>query len=166
LKKIALLSDSHGLIDPKAFLHMDSADEIWHAGDIGDLHILDQLPTDKILRIITGNIDGTEARLQYPEEVFFEVEAVKVYMLHIGGKPPHYAKGVKSKLRSYRPHLFVCGHSHICKVEFDAISNVLYMNPGAVGNHGFHLVKTMLLFDLEEGNIKNLRVVELGKRGK
>jgi uncharacterized protein len=166
LKKIALISDSHGFIDPKAFTHMEMADEIWHAGDIGDLGILDQLPADKVLRIITGNIDGQEAREVFPEAIFFEVEAVKIYMLHIGGKPPHYAKGVKNDLNRYSPQLFVCGHSHICKVEFDPKANLLYMNPGAVGNHGFHVVKTMLLFELDQGQIKNLRVVELGKRGK
>lgn len=166
MKKIALISDSHGFIDSKAYIHLESADEIWHAGDIGDLSVLDQIPSGKTHRIITGNIDGLEARQEFPEELFFEVEAVKIYMLHIGGKPPYYAKGVKNKLKSYSPQLFVCGHSHICKVEFDHGLNVLYMNPGAVGNHGFHIVKTMLLFELDQGQIKNLRVVELGKRGK
>jgi uncharacterized protein len=166
LKKIALISDSHGYIDSKALPHLNDADEIWHAGDIGEVTVLLQLPQNKVMRIITGNIDGYDIRHQFPEELFFEVEGVKIYMLHIGGKPPHYAKGVKSKIRALKPDVFVCGHSHICKVEYDSNLNCLYMNPGAIGQHGFHLVKTMLLFEVKESKIINLRVVELGKRGK
>ncbi|MGY6741555.1 MAG: metallophosphoesterase family protein [Cecembia sp.] len=164
--KIALISDSHGHIDERVLSHLTQADEIWHAGDIGDLSILDQLPPSKSLRVVTGNIDDAQARAAFPETLVFEVEGLKVLMLHIGGKPPRYAKGVKEKIRSTQAGLFVCGHSHICKVEFDSDLNCLYMNPGAVGQQGFHVIRTMLLFEIEQGKVENLRVVELGKRGK
>jgi len=164
--KIALISDSHGYLDSAVLTHLREVDEIWHAGDIGEIEILDRLPSGKNLRVITGNIDDHQARLIYPEELVFDIEGVKVLMLHIGGKPPGYAKGVKDRIRTISPHLFVCGHSHICKVEFDKNLNCLYMNPGAVGQQGFHVMRTMLLFELEDGKIKNLRVVELGRRGK
>jgi putative phosphoesterase len=164
--KIALISDSHGYLDSAVLTHLREVDEIWHAGDIGEIEILDRLPSGKNLRVITGNIDDHKARLIYPEERVFDIEGVKVLMLHIGGKPPGYAKGVKDRIRTISPHLFVCGHSHICKVEFDKNLNCLYMNPGAVGQQGFHVMRTMLLFELEDGKIKNLRVVELGRRGK
>lgn len=166
MKKIGLISDSHGYLDEIVTGHLADVDEIWHAGDIGDLSILDILPRDKVLRIITGNIDDQEARSGYPEELWFEVEGLKVGMIHIGGKPPQYAKGVKNLIRQHGVQLFVCGHSHICKVEFDRNLNCLYLNPGAVGQSGFHIVRTMLLFEIDQGKIQNLRVVELGKRGR
>jgi putative phosphoesterase len=166
MKKIGLISDSHGYIDEKTVAHLKDVDEVWHAGDIGNMAVLDNLPKDKVTRIITGNIDDLEARNQYPEELWFEVEALKVGMIHIGGKPPQYAKGVKNLIRQHGINLFVCGHSHICKVEFDKSLNCLYMNPGAIGQSGFHIVRTMLLFEIENGKIQNLRVVELGKRGR
>ena len=164
--KIALISDSHGYLDLSVLEHLQEVDEIWHAGDIGEIEILNSLPAGKKSRVITGNIDDNQARMLYPEEQIFEIEGVKIFMLHIGGKPPGYAKGVKNRIKSIEPHLFVCGHSHICKVEFDKNLNCLYMNPGAIGQQGFHLMRTMLLFELDNGKIKNLRVVELGKRGK
>jgi len=164
--KIALISDSHGYIDDAVLKQLIHADEIWHAGDVGNLGILDQLPKGKKLRVVTGNIDDAQARSRFPEELTFEIEGLKVLMLHIGGKPPRYAKGVKEKIKSAQAGLFICGHSHICKVEFDRNLNCLYMNPGAIGQQGFHLMRTMLLFDVAQGKVQNLRVVELGKRGK
>jgi putative phosphoesterase len=166
MKKIGLISDSHGNLDEKVVGHLKDVDEIWHAGDIGDLGILDNLPSDKVWRIITGNIDGLEARNRFPEELWFEVEGMKIGMIHIGGKPPQYAKGVKNLIAQNGLQVFVCGHSHICKVEFDKNLNCLYMNPGAIGQSGFHIVRTMLLFEIENAKIQNLRVVELGKRGR
>jgi putative phosphoesterase len=164
--KIALISDSHGNLDPSVQEHLKEADEIWHAGDIGDVEILERLPKGKKTRIITGNIDDHHARMLYPEELVFEIEGIKVLMVHIGGKPPGYAKGVKNQIRTIQPNLFICGHSHICKVEFDKNLNCLYMNPGAIGQQGFHIMRTLLLFEIDAGRIHNLRVVELGKRGK
>lgn len=166
MKKIGLISDSHGYIDEKVIQHLTDVDEIWHAGDVGDISLLKQLPQDKKLRVVYGNIDDQDARVQFPEEDVFELEGVKVYMIHIGGKPPRYANGVKKRIGEINPKLFVCGHSHICKVEFDKTTNALYMNPGAIGVQGFHQMRTMLKFELEEGQIKNLRVIELGKRAK
>lgn len=164
--KIALISDSHGFIDEKALAHLQDVDEIWHAGDIGNEEVIHALPQDKTIRAVYGNIDDMQMRLSYPEDLFFEIQGVKVLMLHIGGNPPKYAQGIKKKIQFLKPHLFVCGHSHICKVVFDKEIDTLYMNPGAIGIQGFHQVRTLLKFDIEEGKTKNLRVVELGKKGK
>lgn len=166
MKKIGLFSDTHGYLDETVRGYLEDVDEIWHAGDIGGIEILDNLPSDKVWRIITGNIDDLKARNRFPEELWFEVEGMKIGMVHIGGKPPQYAKGVKNLIRQHGIKLFVCGHSHICKVEFDKNLNCLYMNPGAVGQSGFHVVRTMLLFEIENAKIQNLKVVELGKRGR
>lgn len=164
--KIALISDSHSFIDEQTLAHLKEVDEIWHAGDIGSRLVMDALPEGKRIRAVFGNIDDLQMQQTYPEWQEFTLEGVKVLMTHIGGKPPRYATGIKTKIKESAPNLFICGHSHICKVEFDKIVNCLYMNPGAIGQHGFHLMRTMLLFDLEAGQVKNLRVVELGKRGK
>ena len=164
-KKIGLISDSHSYIDAKTLSYLQDVDEIWHAGDIGMAAVMQVLPAGKPIRAVFGNIDDASAQLDYPEWLDFELEDVRVLMTHIGGKPPRYAKGVKERIKSARAQLFICGHSHICKVEFDKALNCLYMNPGAIGQQGFHLMRTMLLFELECGRIQNLRVVELGKRG-
>ncbi|EAZ80608.1 metallophosphoesterase family protein [Algoriphagus machipongonensis] len=164
--KVALISDSHSYIDHKTLTYLDSVDEIWHAGDIGNLQVMESLPPGKQIRAVFGNIDDAEIQQEYPEWLDWEVDGVHALMTHIGGKPPRYAKGIKAKIKSVKPKIFICGHSHICKVEFDKELNCLYMNPGASGQHGFHIMRTMLLFDLDAGEIKNLRVVELGKRGK
>lgn len=163
--KIGLISDTHGFIDDRTISLLAEVDEIWHAGDIGNLELMARLPTGKPIRAVWGNIDDAAAQEAYPEWQNFEVEGVKVLMTHIGGKPPRYAKGIRSKIKEEGPQLFVCGHSHICKVEYDASLTCLYMNPGAVGQQGFHQMRTFLLFDLESGGVKNLRAVELGKRG-
>ncbi|WPR75840.1 metallophosphoesterase family protein [Algoriphagus sp. NG3] len=164
--KIALISDSHSFIDHKTLAYLADVDEIWHAGDIGSIAVMQALPNGKTIRAVFGNIDDKEMQHTYPEWQEFTLEGVKVLMTHIGGKPPRYAKGIKAKIKESAAHLFICGHSHVCKVEFDKTVNTLYMNPGAIGQHGFHVMRTMLLFDLEAGQVKNLRVVELGKRGK
>ncbi len=164
-KKIGLISDSHSYIDTKTLSYLQDVDEIWHAGDIGLQTVMEALPSGKPIRAVFGNIDDQECQQTYPEWLDFELEGVRVLMTHIGGKPPRYAKGVKERIRSSRAQLFICGHSHICKVEFDRALNCLYMNPGAIGQRGFHQMRTMLLFELEGGKIQNLRVVELGKRG-
>ncbi len=164
--KIALISDSHSYIDHKTLTYLQDCDEIWHAGDIGSMDVMQALPAGKVIRAVFGNIDDAELQEQYPEQLIFTVGGVKVLMTHIGGKPPRYAKGVKQLIREIQPQLFICGHSHICKVEFDAALGCLYMNPGAIGQQGFHTMRTMLLFELDAGRINNLRVVELGKRGR
>lgn len=164
--KVALISDSHSYIDDKTLSYLQNVDEIWHAGDIGSMDVMASLPQGKQIRAVFGNIDDLEIQSIYPEWASWESEGVKILMTHIGGKPPRYSKGVKSKIKESKPQLFICGHSHICKVEYDQALNCLYMNPGAIGQQGFHQMRTLLLFDLEAGQIKNLRVVELGKRGK
>ena len=163
-KKIGLISDSHSYIDAKTLSYLTDVDEIWHAGDIGLRDVMKALP-DKPIKAVFGNIDDADAQQDYPEWLEFDSDGVKVLMTHIGGKPPRYAKGVKERIKSSGAQLFICGHSHICKVEFDRALNCLYMNPGAIGQQGFHIMRTMLLFELESGKIQNLRVVELGKRG-
>lgn len=164
-KKIGLISDSHSYIDHTTLNYLQEVDEIWHAGDIGNLNVMKSLPMGKPIRAVFGNIDDQNVQEEYPEWQEFELEGVRVLMTHIGGKPPRYAKGVKERIKSFGAQLFICGHSHICKVEFDKALNCLYMNPGAIGQQGFHQMRTMLLFELGHGKIQNLRVVELGKRG-
>ena len=163
--KIGLISDSHGYLDHKTIDYLQEVDEIWHAGDVGDVSILGLLSKSKPLRGVYGNIDDASVKEILPEWLEFEVEGVKILMTHIGGKPPRYAKGVKERIKSRKPQVFICGHSHICKVELDRELNCLYMNPGAVGQQGFHPIRTLLLFDLDKGKVTNLRVVELGRRG-
>lgn len=164
-QKIALISDSHSYIDHKTLSYLQQVDEIWHAGDVGDISVLDQIPPGKVLRGVFGNIDDQKIQSVFPEWMSFELEEVRVLMTHIGGKPPRYAKGVKEKIKEFSAQVFICGHSHICKAEFDKTLNCLYLNPGAIGQQGFHQMRTMMLFDLDQGKIQNLRVVELGRRG-
>jgi len=163
--KIALISDTHGMLPENALPALEQADEIWHAGDVGDPEVLLSLPEKPIHRLVYGNIDDASLRQRFEEELFFTSGGVKVLMLHIGGKPPRYATGIKAKIKRLRPDIFICGHSHICKVVYDKDLECLYLNPGALGNQGFHQVKTMMTFELD-GKIKNLKVLELGKRGK
>ena len=162
--RIALLSDTHSYLDPKVFKYIEGCDEVWHAGDIGSLEVTDQLKKIKPLRAIFGNIDGGVLRQEFPEDLIFTAEGVKVFMTHIGGKPYAYPARVKEIILKEKPKIFICGHSHILRVEFDQKFGVLYLNPGAAGFHGFHKVKTMLRFHLEKGEIKNMEAIELGLR--
>jgi putative phosphoesterase len=164
MKRIALLSDTHSYLDPALPKYIDSCDEIWHAGDIGTLEITDTLEKWKPLRAVYGNIDGDKLRVVHPENQVFELEGVKVLMTHIGGYPGRYNPLVRALIEREKPKLYICGHSHILKVMFDKKYNCLHMNPGAVGVHGFHKVKTFLRFTLDKGNIKDLEVIELGNR--
>lgn len=164
--KIGLISDTHSYLDPRVFDYFKDCDEVWHAGDVGNASVLDELENFKPLRGVYGNIDGQEIRVRLPEKNVFVLEGVRVYMIHIGGTPPRYARGVKAELKSHEPNLFICGHSHILKVMPDkALNNMLYMNPGAAGRQGFHKVRTLLRFELNQGKIEKLEAIELGKRG-
>lgn len=163
--KIGLMSDTHSHLEEGVFKHFECCDEIWHAGDIGNLAVADTLEAFKPFRAVYGNIDGHELRACYPEHLHFEVEGVRVWMTHIGGYPGRYPARIKSQFNRHNPDLFICGHSHILKVMPDPKHNLLHMNPGACGTHGFHQVKTLLRFDLERGKIKNLEAIELGRRG-
>ena len=164
MKRIGLLSDTHGWLDARIRDHFVACDEIWHAGDIGGLHVTDELAKWKPLRAVYGNIDDAAARKTHPEHQRFTLDEVNVWITHIGGRPPGYDRNVISELRANPPTLFICGHSHICMVKFDDRLKTLYMNPGAAGKHGFHHVRTVLRFTLENGKIKDLEVVELGAR--
>ena len=165
MKKILLLSDTHGNIDESILKYVISADEVWHAGDIGNLIVTDAIEKIKPLRAVYGNIDGQYARLSYPEFQNFYCEKVLVLMTHIGGSPGRYNPKVRSVLSKSYPKLFICGHSHILKVMQDKKYKHLHMNPGAAGIQGFHQVRTMLRFEINEDKIENLEAIELGIRG-
>ncbi|OOB84331.1 YfcE family phosphodiesterase [Flavobacterium columnare] len=164
MKKILLLSDTHGHIDESILKHINWADEVWHAGDIGNLIVTDTIKKYKPLRAVYGNIDGTSARMEFPLHNRFYCEKVDVFMTHIGGYPNKYNPEIKDELYKNPPKLFVCGHSHILKVQFDKKLNLLHMNPGACGKSGFHQIRTMLRFIIEGETIKELEVIELGSR--
>jgi putative phosphoesterase len=164
LKKILLLSDTHSYLDDKILKHVDWADEVWHAGDIGDLVVTDTLKKLKPLRAVYGNIDNNEARMEFPLYNRFWCEEVEVLMTHIGGYPGKYNPAIRQELQTNPPKLFICGHSHILKVQFDKQLNLLHMNPGAAGIHGFHQVRTMLRFIIDGPAIKDLEIIEFQKR--
>ena len=164
--KIGLLSDTHGWIHPRLFDHFAECDEIWHAGDIGNIEIADQLAAFKPLRAVYGNIDNAIVRSAYKETLTFMAENVKVWITHIGGSPGHYDRRVLPGLYEDPPDLFICGHSHIAKVKYDEKGGFLYMNPGAAGYNGFHKFMTVLRFSIKEDKITDLELIELGERGK
>ena len=162
--RIGLLSDTHGFLDPNIFLHFKKCDEIWHAGDFGNEGVSEKLKSFSIIRGVFGNIDGREIRQVYPEEQNFICDGINVFMTHIGGYPGNYFPEVAAKLASYKPNLFICGHSHILKVMPDKKNGLLHMNPGAAGRHGFHKIRTILRFTILNGKISDLEAIELGLR--
>jgi len=164
MTKILLLSDTHGHMDDSILKYAAQADEIWHAGDIGNLALTDKLKALKPLRAVFGNIDDPMTQSEFPEHNRFFCEGVDVWITHIGGYPNRYNARVRDEIKKNPPKLFICGHSHILKVMNDKKLNLLYMNPGACGKHGFHQVRTMLRFVIDGKNISNLEVIELGKR--
>jgi|SRR5690554_1090706 len=164
MKKILLLSDTHSYIDDAILKHVKQADEVWHAGDIGDLNVTNQIKKLKPLKAVFGNIDGHDARAEFPENNRFFCENVDVWMTHIGGYPNRYDIRIREALKNNPPDLFICGHSHILKVMPDKKLNLLHMNPGAVGKYGFHKVRTMLRFVIDGSNIKDLEVIEFESR--
>jgi len=159
-----LLSDTHSHIDESILKYVRLADEVWHAGDIGDLKVTDTIKTIKPLRAVYGNIDDDKARLEYPLHNRFMCEGVDVWITHIGGYPGKYNQAIRAEIQRNPPKLFICGHSHILKVQFDKSLNLLHMNPGACGIYGFHQVRTMLRFEIEGEKIQNLEIIELGKK--
>lgn len=165
MKKIGLLSDTHGYWDEKYKAYFNECDEIWHAGDIGSMEIANKFEKLKPFRAVYGNIDDYKIRLAYPEMLRFEVENIDVLIVHIGGYPGKYDPSISSKLFSNPPKLFISGHSHILKVMYDEKIKTLHINPGASGIYGFHKVRTLVRFVLDCGDIKDLEVIELGQRG-
>ncbi len=165
MTKILLLSDTHSHIDDAILKYARQADEIWHAGDIGTLTVTDALRKLKPIRGVYGNIDDHTIQMEFPLNNRFRCEGVNVLMTHIGGYPPKYNSRTKALIQENSPKLFICGHSHILKVMWDKRLGVLHMNPGACGKHGFHKVRTMLRFVIDGEDIKDLEIIELGKRG-
>ncbi len=164
MKKIGLISDTHGWLDEAVYKHFELCDEVWHAGDIGGGGVLEALRGFKMVRAVWGNIDDSSIRSTTNEHERFECEGVDVWITHIGGRPGNYANPVRENLRSSPPKLFICGHSHICLASMDKQGKFLYMNPGAAGRHGFHKMRTILRFNLDAGKIENLELIELGLR--
>jgi uncharacterized protein len=166
MTRIGLISDTHNYLDAAVLEHFRQCDEIWHAGDVGTAAITDELEKLKPVKAVYGNIDGYDIRSRYPETLVFTCEDVKVLMTHIGATPPKYNKPVKLLLEEHRPKLFICGHSHILKIQYDAALQCLYMNPGAAGVHGWHKVRTIVRFTIDKADIKDCEVIELGSRGR
>lgn len=164
MKRIGLLSDTHSHLDESIFRYFEECDEIWHAGDIGDEEVASRLEAFRPLRAVYGNIDDAAMRRRFPEDLRFECEGVDVFMTHIGGYPGRYSQRVREIIRQNPPRLFICGHSHILKVMPDKKYGLLHINPGAAGLQGFHKVRTIVRFTLDEGDISGLQVVELGGR--
>ena len=164
MANILLLSDTHGYLDDQMLKYVHWADEVWHAGDIGDLQVTGKIAALKPLRAVYGNIDGAHARMQFPLDQIFELEGKKIWITHIGGYPKKYEARIKKGLKEHPVDILICGHSHILKIMYDAPFDVLFLNPGAAGKYGFHTVRTLLKFQLENGNISNMEIVELEKR--
>ena len=164
--KIGLMSDTHSYLDPKVLEHFESCDEVWHAGDIGSVEVAKAMEDFKPFKAVWGNIDNKKLRELYPLDLRFDCNGLDVFITHIGGYPGRYHKRVKTILSENPPQLYICGHSHILKVMPDRNLGFLHMNPGACGNVGYHKVKTLLRFDIENGKVQNLEAIEIGKRGK
>lgn len=162
MKKILLLSDTHSYIDDRILHYAKQADEVWHAGDIGSLEVTDALQEVSTLRAVYGNIDGKDIRVSFPLHQRFICEGVDVWITHIGGYPGNYSPTIREELKNNPPKVFICGHSHILKVQYDKLGAFLQVNPGAAGVYGIHRVRTMLRFELDNGEIKNLEIIELG----
>ena len=160
MKKIGLISDTHGCFDEKLRNFLAETDEIWHAGDIGTIELSDQIAAFKPLNAVRGNADGGPLRIVWPEFSLFECEEVRVLITHIGGYPGHYDKRAWGHIITDHPDLFIAGHSHILRVQFDKKNNLLYLNPGAAGSYGFHRVRTALRFEIDGKDIRNLEVGE------
>jgi len=161
MKRIGLLSDTHGYWDERYLKHFESCDEIWHAGDIGSLEVAERLETFRPLRAVYGNIDGQDIRLRFPEVNRFTLEGADVLIKHIGGYPGKYDPSIKNVLLTHPPRLFISGHSHILKVKYDKTLRMLHLNPGAAGKYGFHTVRTLMRFTINDGNFFDLEVIEL-----
>jgi putative phosphoesterase len=164
MRKIGLMSDTHGYVDPKIYEYFKDVDEIWHAGDVGDIRVIEDLEKFKPVRGVFGNIDGHEVRSHWPEVQRFKCEEMQVLMIHIGGKPYAYKQGAYAEIEKESPDIFVCGHSHILLVQFDKKIQSMWLNPGACGYKGFHKVKTLLRFEVEGKQLKNMEAIEIGPR--
>lgn len=167
MPKIGLIADTHSYLNPAIFEYFKTVDEIWHLGDVGDVNVLKELQAFKPLRGVYGNIDTKEVKEYFPLDYRFVYEGFDIWMTHIGGYPGRYASRVRDTLQVKPPDIFICGHSHILKVTRDKkYNNMLCINPGAAGIHGFHKICTLLRLDIANKTLSNLEVVELGLRAK
>jgi len=164
LIRIGVISDTHGFLDENVLKHFQNCDEIWHAGDFGIIEIARALKEKKTFKGVYGNIDGQDIRAEYPEQLVFTCEEVKVMIRHIGGYPPKYNAETMRELLIHKPQLFISGHSHILKIIYDDKLNCLHMNPGAAGKQGWQKVRTIIRFEIDRKEIKNCEVIELQPR--
>lgn len=164
MTRIGLISDTHSFLNPKVKEYFSACDEIWHAGDIGDIQVMDELAAFKKVRAVHGNIDDNVVRSVYPRNQRFKCEQVDVWLTHIGGYPNRYSPFVKEEIVKNPPNLFICGHSHILKIMYDKKLDLLHLNPGAAGNYGIHKVITLLRFTIDKSDIKDMEIIELGNR--
>ena len=164
MKKIVLLSDTHHTLDKRFFPHFKKADEIWHAGDIGNLSVTDQLKKFAPLKCVWGNIDNKDIRIEFKKTIYFKCEKMNVIMTHIGGYPGKYEKNIKQIIEDTKPDLFICGHSHILKIIYDKKYNLLHLNPGAIGDYGIHKVKTIISFKIHQKEILDLNIIEFPRK--
>ncbi len=163
MTRIGLVSDTHGFLDDSIFEHFKDCNEVWHIGDFGP-DVAEKLRTFKTLKGVYGNIDDQKIRAEFPQQLVFMCESVKVMIRHIGGYPPKYNPETKKELHIYKPQLFISGHSHILKIMYDDTINCLHMNPGAAGKHGLHKIRTIIRFAIDGKEMKDCEVIELGSR--
>lgn len=161
MKRIGLLSDTHSCWDDRYLTHFNDCDEIWHAGDIGSMRIIEELEAHRPVRAVCGNIDGPEVRFRFSEVARFTIEGCNVLMKHIGGYPGHYDPSIRNTIYKERPQLFISGHSHILKVMYDKLIGCLHINPGAAGKQGWQQVRTIIKFTIDNGEFKDIEVIEL-----
>jgi len=161
LTHIGLLSDTHGYIHPKLYDFFNGCNELWHAGDMGNIGVADELNAFKPLRAVYGNVDGHDVRIVYREELVFWCEKVKVAMMHIGGYPGKYSPAARTLISLEKPKIFISGHSHILKVINDPHNHLLHINPGAAGKEGMHQVSTAIRFAIDGERIFDLEILEL-----
>lgn len=166
MTQIGILSDTHSYLDEAIFRHFENCDEIWHAGDFGNMEVVEQLRNFKPLKGVWGNIDGAVIRQYFPEKLRWKCEDVEVLMIHIGGYPGKYAPAIKTEINSHPPQLFISGHSHILKVIFDEKLHCLHINSGAAGREGWHKTRTIVRLKIDGNRMYDCEVIELGKRGK
>ncbi len=161
MKRIGLLSDTHGYWDDRYLKYFEECDEIWHAGDIGSTEVLERLMEFRPFRGVYGNIDGQDIRKMLPEINRFRIEGADIVIKHIGGYPGKYDPKVKNLIITEAPNLLISGHSHILKVKYDRNFGLLHINPGAAGKYGFHTVRTLVRFSVDNCNFSDLEVIEL-----
>ena len=162
--RIGLISDTHSHLDDKLFSFLEECDEVWHAGDIGTLDLAQEIADFRPLKAVWGNIDTQDIRFEYPEKHIFDCEGMKIFMIHIGGYPGRYARGVREQLKTEKPDVFICGHSHRVKAVHDEKLNLLHFNPGACGLEGIHYEKTIMRFTIEKGEMSQFQICRLGER--